>query len=68
MSCNAAACFTGSLSGFGGLSTHFAAFPGGGIEFFAGPLGLRVEGGDELWSNNGLSNNLRVTFSPTLRF
>jgi hypothetical protein len=71
-SCNAAAgstaCFTGSLSGFGGPSTHFAGFPGGGFEFFAGPLGLRVEGGDELWLNNGLSNNLRVTFSPTLRF
>jgi len=75
-SCNApagsGACFTQSLAGFGGSSTHFAAFPGGGIEGFWGPLGIRVEAGDELWYNgyNGgnVYNNLRVTFSPTFRF
>lgn len=71
-SCNAPAgspsCFSTSLQSFGGSSTHFAAFPGGGVEFFAGPLGLRVEAGDELWVNNGTYNNLRVTFAPTLRF
>lgn len=71
-SCNAPAgsttCFSNSLAGFGGSSTHFAAFPGGGIEFFGGPFGLRIEAGDEVWINNGAYNNLRVTFSPTLRF
>lgn len=71
-SCNAAAgsgaCFTGSLSGFGGSSTHFAAFPGGGIEGFWGPFGLRVDAGDELWYNGGVYNNLRVTFGPVFRF
>lgn len=71
-SCNAPAgsgtCFANSLAGFGGNSTHLAAFPGGGIEFFAGPIGLRVEAGDEVWVNNGAYNNLRVTFSPTFRF
>ena len=70
--CNAPAgstsCFTGSLAEFGGSSTHLAGFPGGGIEFFAGPLGLRIEAGDEIWVNNGAYNNLRVTFSPTIRF
>jgi hypothetical protein len=61
-------CFATSLSGFGGDSTHFAAFPGGGIEFFAGPFGLRMEAGDEIWVNNGAHNNLRVTFGPAIRF
>lgn len=71
-SCNAPAgsgsCFSTSLSSFGGSSTHFAAFPGGGIEGFFGPLGVRVDVGDELWVNNGTYNNLRVTFGPVLRF
>lgn len=70
--CNAPAgspsCFTTSLASFGGSSTHFAAFPGGGIEAFMGPLGVRVDVGDEIWVNNGAYNNLRVTFGPTLRF
>lgn len=63
-----ASCFSSSLSNFGGSSTHFAAFPGGGIEGFWGPLGVRVDVGDELYINNGTYNNLRVTFGPTLRF
>jgi hypothetical protein len=71
-SCNAPAgsapCFSNSLQGFGGASTHFAAFPGGGIEFFLGPIGLRADAGDEIWLNNGAYNNLRVTFGPTFRF
>ena len=74
--CNAPAgspsCFTTSLSAFGGSSTHFAAFPGGGVEAFWGPLGVRIEAGDELWynSSNGgnVYNNLRATFGPVLRF
>lgn len=70
--CSAAAgsgtCFGNSLSNFGGSSTHFAAFPGGGIEGFWGPLGVRIDAGDELYVNNGTYNNLRVTFGPTLRF
>lgn len=61
-------CFSGSLANFGGSSTHFAAFPGGGIEAFWGPIGFRVDAGDELYVNNGTHNNLRVTFGPTLRF
>ncbi|HXE06731.1 MAG TPA: hypothetical protein VN612_02460 [Acidobacteriaceae bacterium] len=60
--------FSSSFNEFGNDSTHFAAYPGGGIEFFAGPLGIRVEAGDEIWVNNGAHNNLRVTFGPTLRF
>ncbi len=71
-SCNAPAgstgCFATSLASFGGSSTHFAAYPGGGIEAFAGALGFRIDAGDEIWVNNGAYNNLRVTFGPALRF
>ena len=71
-SCNAPAgsgsCFSNSLANFGGSSTHFAAFPGGGVEGFWGPVGFRVDAGDEIYVNNGAYNNLRVTFGPTFRF
>jgi hypothetical protein len=71
-SCNAPAgspsCFSTSLSSFGGSSTHFDFFPGGGIEGFWGPFGLRVDAGDEIYWNNGANNNLRVAFGPTFRF
>lgn len=71
-SCNAPAgsgsCFSNSLSNFGGSSTHLAVYPGGGIEAFFGPVGLRVDAGDEIYWNNGTYNNLRVTFGPTFRF
>jgi hypothetical protein len=60
--------FTTAVSGVGGAGTHLAAFPGGGIEFFAGPLGLRADAGDEIFINNGTTNNLRVTFGPAIRF
>jgi hypothetical protein len=60
--------FASSFNEFGNNTTHFAAYPGGGLEFFAGPLGIRLEAGDEIWVDNGAHNNLRVTFGPTLRF
>jgi len=60
--------FAGAFDQFGNSGTHFAAYPGGGIEAFFGPIGLRVEAGDEIYMNNGANNNLRVTFSPSIRF
>ena len=43
---------------------------GAGLAFFihAGPLGIRLDVGDEIYGSNGAHNNLRVTFGPTLRF
>ena len=40
----------------------------GGLEGFVGPIGLRLEAGDEIYLNNGTFNNLRVTAGPTFRF
>jgi hypothetical protein len=44
-------------------------YPGGGIEFNAGWLGIRAEAGDEImFLNNGRSNNFRATIGPQIRF
>ena len=36
-------------------------YPGGGMEAFAGPIGLRAEIGDDIFFNGGAHNNMRVT-------
>jgi hypothetical protein len=43
-------------------------YPGGGAEAFWGPIGLRLDVGDEIFFDNGAHNNLRVSFGPTIRF
>ncbi len=43
-------------------------YPGGGIEAFIGPIGLRVDAGDEMYFANGVHQNLRITFGPSIRF
>jgi hypothetical protein len=49
-------------------ATYFAVYPGGGVEAFAGPIGLRAEIGDDIYFNGGAHNNMRITFGPQLRF
>jgi len=60
--------FTNSVEGVGGAGTHIALYPGGGLEGYFGPFGLRLEAGDEVYLNNGTYNNLRVTLGPEFRF
>jgi hypothetical protein len=43
-------------------------YPGAGIAFYAGPLGIRLDGGDEIYWSNGARHNWRFTFGPTIRF
>jgi hypothetical protein len=43
-------------------------YPGGGLEGHIGPLGLRLDVGDEMYFNNGTHHNLRVAFGPYIRF
>lgn len=45
-----------------------AIYPAGGLEATLGPVGLRLEAGDEIYFNRGAHNNLRITFGPILRF
>lgn len=65
---NAPAGFTSALGAVTTGDTKFALYPGGGIEGFWGPFGLRLEAGDEIYFDNGTRNNLKVTFGPAIRF
>jgi hypothetical protein len=49
-------------------SLNAAIYPAAGIEATLGPVGLRLEAGDEIYFNHGSHNNLRITFGPILRF
>jgi hypothetical protein len=59
---------TSTLLGVRNSTLNAAIYPAGGIEAALGPVGLRLELGDEVYFNNGAHNNLRITFGPILRF
>jgi hypothetical protein len=43
-------------------------YPGAGVEGNLGPIGLRLEAGDEIYYTGGPHHNPRVAFGPFLRF
>ena len=43
-------------------------YPGGGLEGHVGPVGLRLDVGDEVYFASGAHHNLRVAFGPYIRF
>ena len=49
-------------------NVNAALYPGAGISAVLGPLGIRLEAGDEIYFNSGAHHNLRITFGPILRF
>jgi hypothetical protein len=60
--------FTSAVSGITTGDTRFAVYPGAGIEGFWGPIGLRLDVGDEIYFDNGTHNNLKVELGPHIRF
>lgn len=60
--------FTSSVEGLRDDNINGVVYPGVGAEAFFGPIGLRLDGGDEIFFNHGAHNNLRVTFGPSIRF
>lgn len=48
--------------------TRGVLYPGGGVEFYAGILGLRFDIGDEIYFKDGAQHNLRITAGPHIRF
>ncbi|MGH9736023.1 MAG: hypothetical protein ACRD8A_15705 [Candidatus Acidiferrales bacterium] len=67
----ASASFSGFTSTLGNLRANNLVaefYPGGGIEAFLGPIGLRFDVGDEIYFADRTRNNLRVTFGPSIRF
>jgi hypothetical protein len=57
-----------TLVGIRTSSLNAAVYPGAGLEISLGPVGLRLESGDEIYFNRGAHNNLRITFGPIVRF
>lgn len=57
-----------SVLGLRTSNLNFALYPGAGVEATLGPVGLRLEAGDEIYFNAGSRNNLRITFGPFVRF
>ena len=43
-------------------------YPGAGLEGHIGPVGLRLEAGDEIYFAGSTHHNLRATFGPFIRF
>jgi hypothetical protein len=60
--------FVSAIVGLRTSALKAALYPGGGLEATVGPLGVRLELGDEVYFNYGVHNNLRITFGPFLRF
>jgi hypothetical protein len=60
--------FTSSVNNLRTNNVSGALYPGGGVEAFLGPIGLRLEAGDEIIFTNGAHHNWKVTFGPQLRF
>lgn len=64
--------FIGTVNAIPSGDTDAVLYPGGGLEAFLGPVGLRLDVGDEIYfagSNaGGAHNNLKVTFGPHIRF
>ena len=60
--------FTNAVLNLREQNMNGAIMPGGGLEGFLGPLGLRLDVGDEMYFNHGTNQNLEVTFGPYVRF
>lgn len=60
--------FTSSVSGLRSSSVDAVLYPGGGLEAFLGPIGIRLDVGDEIYFEGGPHNNLRIAIGPTIRF
>src|SRR5947207_6274968 len=55
-------------SAFKNADVNGVFYPGGGIEFFAGPIGIRADIGDEIYFDNGANHNLKFMVGPHIRF
>jgi opacity protein-like surface antigen len=65
---NALPGFTSALGAITTGDTKVALYPGGGIEAFHGPIGMRLEAGDEMYFDNGTKHNLKISAGPAFRF
>jgi hypothetical protein len=60
--------FTSSVNNLRANNVIATFYPGGGIEAHLGPVGLRLDVGDEMYFSGGTHHNLRAAFGPFIRF
>jgi hypothetical protein len=60
--------FSSSVDALRRRNVNASLYPGGGLEAHVGPIGLRLDVGDEIYFANGTHHNLRATFGPVFRF
>lgn len=60
--------FASSVQGLRASNINGVLYPGGGLQGHIGPLGLRLDVGDEMYFNSGTHHNLRVAFGPFIQF
>ena len=60
--------FTSSVDNLRANNVSGVLYPGAGLEGHLGPLGLRLDAGDEIIFAGGAHHNLRVAFGPFIRF
>jgi hypothetical protein len=60
--------FFSSVNNLRTNSVSGVLYPGGGLEGHLGPIGLRLDVGDEIYFNSGAHHNLSMAFGPYIRF
>jgi len=60
--------FTSSVDNLRSNNVSGTLYPGAGLEGHIGPVGLRLEAGDEIYFAGGTHHNPRVAFGPFIRF
>lgn len=60
--------FTSSVENLRANNVSGALYPGAGLEGHIGPVGLRLEAGDEIYFTGSTHHNPRVSFGPFIRF
>jgi hypothetical protein len=60
--------FTSSVDNLRANNVTGVFYPGAGLEGHLGPLGLRLDVGDEMYFSGGTHHNMRIQFGPIIRF
>jgi hypothetical protein len=60
--------FASQVNNLRAQNINAAVMPGGGVEGTLGPIGLRLDAGDEMYFNNGTHHNLTIKFGSYIRF
>ncbi len=62
------ATFTSSINNLRANNVSGTLYPGAGVEGHLGPVGLRLEAGDEIYFAGTTHHNPRLAFGPFIRF